>query len=473
MFTSLRVRLFLVVSAVAAVAVITVYLFAGQGAARAVYGLAASTAERDQRLAAGLLQFTVPAGDVNQLQAEAERLGQVFEARILLASPQGVILVDSTKQFVGHALPVSGSAAPFTAAERVVFREQPAFLIMSYPPGDAAESVWTARLPAEAAAGWAQAAPPDVFISAPVQLARDDIFRSLLLAATAGGGVALVLTLVFARPIVEPIEALTAAARRLEKGDLSQRVSVRATDEIGALAHAFNAMADGLDRNEQLRRHMVTDIAHELRTPLTNLRGYLEAVRDGVVDVQPDVVQSLYEETMLLNRLVDDLQDLTLAEAGQLRMEKQPVSVAEVAARTAATLPLEPGSPRPSITLDIPEDVPPVLADPERLRQVLRNLLVNAVHHTPPDGEIVVSGRRAGSWVAIAVRDTGEGIAPEHLPFVFDRFYRADPSRARATGGAGLGLAIVRQLVEAHGGEVRAESVPGQGATFTVTVPAA
>jgi signal transduction histidine kinase len=190
--------------------------------------------------------------------------------------------------------------------------------------------------------------------------------------------VALVLTLVFARRIVEPIEALTAAARRLEKGDLSQRVSVRATDEIGALAHAFNAMADGLDRNEQLRRHMVTDIAHELRTPLTNLRGYLEAVRDGVVDVQPGVVQSLYEETMLLNRLVDDLQDLALAEAGQLRMEKRPVSVAEVAARTAATLPLEPGSPRPSITLDIPEDVPPVLADPERLRQVLRTLAAPA-----------------------------------------------------------------------------------------------
>jgi signal transduction histidine kinase len=195
-------------------------------------------------------------------------------------------------------------------------------------------------------------------------------------------------------------------------------------------------------------------------------------VRDGVVELKPEVVDSLYDETMLLIRLVDELQDLALAEAGQLRLEPQAVSVAEAVMRTIASLPPQLITEAPAIRVEEPADLPRVLADPGRLRQVLRNLLANAIAHTPRDGQIVVAARQEGGQVAVQVRDTGEGIAPEHLAFVFERFYRADPSRTRATGGAGLGLAIVKQFVEAHGGTVSVESTPGQGATFTFTLPA-
>jgi signal transduction histidine kinase len=354
--------------------------------------------------------------------------------------------------------------------------------------------------------------------------------RSLLLAAGAAGLVALLLTAVFSRGILGPVEALTAAARRMEKGDLSQRVAVRAKDEIGELARAFNAMADGLTRIEQLRRHMVTDVAHELRTPLTNIRGYLEAVRDGVAAPSPELIGSLHEEALLINRLVDDLQDLALAEAGQLRLARRPSSLCAIIEGAVGALRPTLAEKRLTIDIQLPDDLPCVDADAERVGQVLRNLLNNAIIHTPSGGSIAVeaatdhrppaeattdqrppaserllsvAARRSSvvaleattdhrppttnhwplpseslqlgvgrqSSVIIQVRDTGVGIAPEHLSQIFERFYRADPSRARATGGAGLGLTIVKQLVEAHGGRVWASSAPGQGATFAFTLP--
>jgi signal transduction histidine kinase len=231
-------------------------------------------------------------------------------------------------------------------------------------------------------------------------------------------------------------------------------------------------MADSVGAAEQLRRQMVSDIAHELRTPLTNIRGYLEAVRDGVLAAEPGVIDSLHEEAMLLNRLVADLQELALAEAGQLTLARQPVAVAEVVEKAAGALrPLLAGG--PALRVELPDDLPPVSADPERLGQVLRNLLTNAQHHTPAGGEIVVAAQTTGDAVEVSVRDTGSGIAPEHLPYVFERFYRADPARARATGGAGLGLAIVKQLVEANGGQVRVSSAAGRGTTFAFTLPRA
>jgi signal transduction histidine kinase len=253
-------------------------------------------------------------------------------------------------------------------------------------------------------------------------------------------------------------------------GERPPRVPVRTRDEIGELAAAFNQMASSVAVAEQLRRQMVTDIAHELRTPLTNIRGYLEAVRDGVVTPRAEVIDSLHEEALLLSRLVDDLQALALAEAGQLTLRRQPVRFDELATRTVAALPpaLE-GS--PAIRLEVPPDLPSVHVDPERVGQVLRNLLDNARRHTPSTGEVVVSARADAGRVVVAVRDTGSGIAPEHLPFVFERFYRADQARARATGGTGLGLAIVRQLVEAHGGQVSVASTPGAGAAVTFTLP--
>jgi signal transduction histidine kinase len=267
------------------------------------------------------------------------------------------------------------------------------------------------------------------------------------------------------------VEILTAAVRRMEAGDLSQRVEITSRDEIGDLARAFNLMADGLARLEELRRQLVTDVAHELRTPLSNIRGYLEALQDGVVEPDRRIVDSLHEETMLLNRLVDDLQELSLAEAGQLRLDRHPVALADVVDRAVEAVRPRAAAKGVELQVDLPEDLPLVDVDPRRIGQVLRNLLDNGLTHTGPGGEIGIAARASGQWVEVSVRDTGTGIAAEDLPYVFDRFYRADRSRSRATGGAGLGLAIVKQLVEAHGGRVEVESEVGRGTEFTFTVP--
>ena len=218
---------------------------------------------------------------------------------------------------------------------------------------------------------------------------------------------------------------------------------------------------------------MVEDIAHELRTPLTNLRGYLEATRDGLLEPDAALVDNLYEETMLLQRLVADLQDLALAEAGRLTLLRQPALLASIVEQATGILHPQADAKGVALKVVLPSDLPSVDVDPERIGQVLRNLLNNAFVHTSPGGSITVAAQIEGQTVAVSVSDTGAGIGPEDLPHVFDRFYRADKSRARNTGGAGLGLAIVKQLVLAHGGTVSVSSVLGRGSTFTFTLPLA
>jgi signal transduction histidine kinase len=252
-------------------------------------------------------------------------------------------------------------------------------------------------------------------------------------------------------------------------------VTVSTRDEIGELGHAFNSMADGLARLEQLRRNMTTDVAHELRTPLSNIRGYLEALQDGVTQPSPAVIDSLHDEAMLLTRLVNDLQELALAEAGQLKLVLHPTVPEQVVSQVVDVMQPTAASKGLTLRTDLQTDLPPVMADSGRMAQVLQNLVNNAMTHTPAGGQITVTARAdaPAGQVQLSVRDTGIGIAPEHLPHVFDRFYRVDQSRTRATGGAGLGLAIVKQLVEAHGGRVWAESTPDQGSTFSFTLPVA
>jgi signal transduction histidine kinase len=259
----------------------------------------------------------------------------------------------------------------------------------------------------------------------------------------------------------------------MEEGDLTQRVPVGSPDEIGELARAFNAMAESLGRTERLRRTLVTDVAHELRTPLTNVRGYLEALRDGVAEPTPALIASLHDEAVLLGRLVEDLQELTLAEAGQLHLDRAVWTLDDLvgsAVELARPRALEKGV---ALRAEFPPDLPAVDVDRTRIGQVLRNLLGNAITHTDAGGEIVVSAARGHGEVEVRVHDTGAGIPPEHLPHVFERFYRADRSRARATGGAGIGLAIVKELVQAHGGRVGIDSAPGRGTTVTFTLPSA
>jgi signal transduction histidine kinase len=296
--------------------------------------------------------------------------------------------------------------------------------------------------------------------------------RAILFVVLAAGLVGTLLVFALTRRLTGPLESLNAAVRRLEEGDPSVRVPVKGDDEIARLGASFNALAARTETSERLRREMVADVAHELRAPLTNLRGELESLQDGVRVLDAGRVDSLHAEILSLCAVVDDLQDLALADAGQMTLETTPVDLRNLARRVLPAFEASAGRAGVSLAL---ADGPPVRAevDDRRIGQALRNLVENAVAHTRPGGRITVEVTCAGARVRIGVEDTGQGIAPEDLALVFERFYRADPSRARATGGAGLGLAITKKIVEAHGGTIGARSVPGIGSTFWIEIPGA
>ncbi|WP_020657356.1 sensor histidine kinase [Amycolatopsis benzoatilytica] len=271
--------------------------------------------------------------------------------------------------------------------------------------------------------------------------------------------------------LIRPLRALTGAAQRMKAGETGARVRVRGKDEIARLATAFNDMARAREELEGARRAMVSDVAHELRTPLASIRGWLEAAQDGVSQLDDELVASLLEEAVHLQHIVDDLQDLALADAGALRVHPEPIDANALLAQLASAH--TPRAEAAGVRLSVPSMADPALtADPVRLRQILDNLVSNAVRHTPRGGRVTVASRREGADAVFEVADTGTGIPAEDLPHVFDRFWRADASRARASGGSGLGLAIVRKLAEAHGGEVAAVSAVGEGTTFTLRLPA-
>ena len=396
----------------------------------------------DRRLAFFLARTYDRTRSWEGVQAEVEQLAQISGQRVVIGDANRKIVADSDKKLIGKAVE------------------------MKWPPPAAAlvsDGMLVGMLYLDPLSGAERA--DAAFLAA--------VNRSVLVGALIAGLAAVAVTLALSSRILRPVERLTEAAQRMEKGDLTVRVPVTSEDEIGQLAHAFNSMAGSLAQQEQLRRNMVTDVAHELRTPLTNLRGYLEAARDDLVPADTALVDNLYEETMLLSRLVADLQELAQAEAGQLTLLRQSIHLAGIVEQAAAILRPQANAKGLTLTVALPDNLPSVDVDPERVGQVLRNLLNNAVAHTPEGGEVTVTARAAEAEVAVSVHDTGAGIPPEHLPYVFDRFYRADKSRARQTGGAGLGLAIAKQLVVAHGGAISVESAPGQGATFTFTLPVA
>jgi len=283
--------------------------------------------------------------------------------------------------------------------------------------------------------------------------------------------VAILFTFFLSRRILAPVKALTGATRQFGKGDFSRRVTYEGKGELGELARSFNSMADNLEHTQRLRRNMVADVAHELRTPLSNLKGYLEAISDGVVQPDEATIHSLNEEASSLSRLVEDLQELSLADAGELKMTVQPEDISRLIKETVTALYPKASGKGLSLTADLPAAISPVNIDNHRIKQVLYNLLDNAVAHTGKDGKINVTAREHDNMVYISVSDTGEGIPPEDLPMIFERFYRVDKSRARATGGSGLGLTIAKRLVEAHGGTIKVESQVGQGSTFMFTIP--
>ncbi len=281
---------------------------------------------------------------------------------------------------------------------------------------------------------------------------------------TAGG-------IVIGRVTSAPITRIAQAAHRLGQGELEVRVPVRGSQEIRELAETFNKMAAELQHAEQLRNNLMADVSHELRTPLTVLEGNLRAALDRVVPLDEAEIANLYNQTRHLTRLVNDLRELSLAESGQLPLEKVPTDLKALAAETIQAL--EPLAAEKNVTLvEAMPQLAEVRLDPFRVRQVLFNLLTNALRHTPEGGQITLSGQTGDGWILLSVRDTGEGLEAEQLAAVFDRFYRGDKSRSRETGGTGLGLAIVKAIVEEHGGRVEARSAgKGQGSEFVVRLP--
>jgi signal transduction histidine kinase len=298
------------------------------------------------------------------------------------------------------------------------------------------------------------------------------VSRLLIWIALGGGAIGIVVSVIASRSLTAPLSHLAAAAHDIGARNFAHRVEPTGSDEVVEVANAFNAMAARLEEAETLRRNLVADVAHELRTPLSVLQGNLRAILDDVYTLDKVEITRLYTQTRLLSRLVNDLHELAQAEAGQLSLNRQPVDLAELIRETSEAY--APVAEEAGVTLqtDIPAALPLLSVDPTRLAQVLHNLLSNALRHTPAGGLITLRATAVQQAVSITVTDSGEGIAVEHLAHVFDRFYRIDRSRARDTGGAGLGLAIVRAIVEAHEGQVEVASQgPGQGSTFTLQLP--
>lgn len=290
-------------------------------------------------------------------------------------------------------------------------------------------------------------------------------FMALSLVVGLAGG------FIIGRVVSAPLTGITAAARRLGQGETGVRLPARGSREMIELAEAFNQMAADLEQAETLRSNLMADVSHELRTPLTVLEGNLRAALDHVYTLDETEIANLYNQTHHLIRLVNDLRELSLAEAGQLKLEKAPLDLNALVADTLQAL--DPLAAEKEISLYSQlTSLPQVRLDAGRIRQVLFNLLFNALRHTPPGGKITVSAAALPGEICLVVQDTGEGLEPEQLALVFNRFHRGDRSRSRDTGGAGLGLAIVKAIVEAHGGRVEAASPgKGQGSTFTVWLP--
>jgi len=290
--------------------------------------------------------------------------------------------------------------------------------------------------------------------------------RSALLGGGIASSAAVFLFLLMINQVLSPLHKLTRATERIAHGDFPDKVSLRAHDEFGQLGFSFNQMLENLRRSETVRKTMTADIAHELRTPVTIIQGMLEAVLDGIYEASDETIGTIYEETIMLSRLIDDLRDLALAEAGELTLEKEAVDVVDLVRQVGEAV-VASAEDAPEFSVRERNRIPHIEIDPKRIRQVMANLIGNAVHHTPSDGEITVDVRRVGDEVELCVSDTGPGILEEDLPHLFERFYRGDPARTRV-GGTGLGLAIVKQWVEAHGGRIWAENRVAGGARFTL-----
>jgi two-component system sensor histidine kinase BaeS len=299
----------------------------------------------------------------------------------------------------------------------------------------------------------------------------DRVNQAILLGALGATAVALLIGVLLARTISRPVRELTAATQVVAQGKLGHQVPVHGQDELGELAASFNRMSADLAQSAELRRQMTADIAHELRTPLSLIMGYTEALSDGKLGGSVETFDILHEEAQRLSRLVDDLRTLSLADAGELSLTRRLVAPLTLLERAASAHAAQAQGQSVALQVEVEQGLPEIEVDSDRMAQVLDNLVGNALRYTPAGGEIVLSATQQPGSLYIHVRDNGAGIDPGELPHIFDRFYRGDRARHQKEGESGLGLAIARSLVQAHGGGIAATSELGAGTTFSIQLP--
>ncbi len=441
MFGSLRIKLLASFFLVIAIAVGTIaYISSNSAINQFDRYVSRDQAERYQRLALTFTNYYRYMGSWNEVTSLTEKVSQMYSERIILTDPSGAVIGDTAGELTGTRVNKdwSNKSVRLTYGDiqigKIYIKTQE-------------------RSPLQ-----------KTFINS--------VNKSVITGGLIAGVFGIILALLFSRNILKPIRELTRATKEMKGGDLDQRVDTSAGGEIGKLGDSFNELANRLKEQKTLREEMVSDVAHELRNPLSNVQGYLEGLKEGMVEPSKHVFESLHQQSLVLSRLVDDLRDVNRAKADQLQLDKREIVLEDIIAKEIEAIKTQANA--EEVTIEENLGGPSLVnADPERITQVIRNLLDNGLTHTPPGGKIHLKTHSSEEVVVTTITDDGDGIPEEELPHIFDRFYRVDKSRSRGTGGTGLGLTISKEIVEAHEGEITARSKEGEGSTFEFTLPLA
>ena len=447
-FFGLQFRLVLGFTVVLALALAGVSFYVGYAAEREVERFEERQENaRTARVQQVISRFYADRRDLAQLQSVLEQAGPLAGRRIIVRALNGEVIGDSHLRFGGR-------------------RERPLHESRRFPVLVGGQQVGSFSVAPDTG--------PEGIPEPAVASLVSTVNRSLLWTGLAAAALGTFLVSILSRKLLAPIKSLAEAAQHLGTEDFSRRVPAEGAGEFQQLALAFNSMAENLEDAQRQRRNLVADVAHELRTPVSNIQGYLEAVKDGLLQPDEDTIETIHGQVRHLGRLVEDLRLVAQAEAGALQLHRIPGRMPDVLRGCVDAVRPRAEAKGIRVSLETEDAMPDVDMDATRIAQVVSNLLENAITHTPEGGSVTLSaGAAGGGKVRVAVADTGSGIPPQDQDRVFDRFYRADPSRSRATGGAGLGLTIARQLVEVHGGTIHVENVVPSGARFVFELPIA